>query len=141
MAYITPAELTTHLGTVQIETISDGDETMLLAAIDGAVSEMRGYLVQKYDIDTETKKTGEARNPLLLIFVKDMSVWHFVNICNVSTSLELRENRYNRAVSWLKAVQKGDVIPDLPVKTSADGTPDNTTPFVVGSNPKRTNHI
>ena len=75
-----------------------------------------------------------------MVFIKDLAVWHFVNICNVNTSLELRENRYNRAVAWLKEVQKGNVIPDLPEKTNTDGE-SNNLPYKVTSNTKRTNHI
>lgn len=139
MSYITPTEITTHIGASQIEVISDGDDTALEFAIDAAVKEAKGYL-QAFDIATELAKTGADRNSLLMLFIKDLAVWHFVNICNVNTSMELRENRYNRAVAWLKEVQKGNVIPDLPEKVNTDGESDNL-PYKVTSNPKRTNHV
>lgn len=50
--YISPTEITTHLGVEQIEAISDGDETMLTAAIDAATQEAKGYL-KAYDIAAE----------------------------------------------------------------------------------------
>lgn len=139
MAYVTPQEITTHLGAAQISAISDGDDTALEFAIDAAIKEAKGYL-QAFDIATELAKTGANRNSLLMLFIKDLAVWHFVNICNVNTSMELRENRYNRAVAWLKEVQKGNVIPDLPEKVNTDGESDNL-PYKVTSNPKRTNHV
>ena len=50
--------------------------------------------------------------------------------------LELRQDRYDRAISWLKAVQKGDVAADLPEK------PDETAALIkFGSNPKKTQHF
>lgn len=137
--YISPDEITTHLGVEQIEAISDGEETMLQAAIDAAMVEAKGYLTA-FDIVTELAKTDADRNPLLVIFIKDIAVWHFVNICNVNTSLELRENRYNRAIAWLRGVQKGEIVPDLPVLTNNDGVADNL-PYKITSNPKRGNHI
>jgi len=139
MSYITPDEITTHLGVEQIEAISDGDETMLTAAIDAATQEAKGYL-KAYDIAAELAKTGSQRNALLMIFIKDIAVWHFVNICNVNTSMELRQDRYERAIAWLKAVQKGEVLPDLPTIENNGGEANNL-PYKVTSNPKRNNHI
>lgn len=136
--YISSTELTTHLGVEQIEAISDGDETMLTAALDAAVQEAKSYL-KAYDIAAELAKTGSQRNALLVIFIKDIAVWHFINICRVNTSLELRQDRYERAVTWLKAVQRGEVLPDI-TKVEVEGV-DNSLPYKVTSNPKRTNHI
>jgi len=139
MAYVTADEITTHLGAVQIEVISDGDDTALEFAIDAAVKEAKGYLTG-FDMQTELAKTDTERNSLLMLFIKDIAVWHFVNICNVNTDMQLRENRYNRAVAWLKEVQKGNVIPDLTIKLNESGVNDNL-PYLVTSNPKRTNHV
>lgn len=133
--YIIPEEITTHLGAEQIEAISDGDSTMLQAAIDAALSEAKSYL-KAYDIVTELAKTGTERNALLIIFIKDIAVWHFVNICHVNTSLELRQDRYERAISWLKAVQKGEVKPDL-AEISIE---EQTAIITYNSNAKRNNH-
>jgi len=134
--YITPDEITTHLGAEQIEAISDGDETMLQAAIDGALVEAKGYL-HAFDIEAELAKTGAQRNALLIIFVKDIAVWHFINICNVNTDIDVREKRYDRAVSWLRQVQKGEVMPSLP----ALPVPDQTNTIIFNSNQKRENHF
>ena len=137
--YVTTSEITTHLGVEQIEAISDGDETMLTAAIDAATQEAKGYL-KAYDIAAELAKTGAERNALLVIFVKDIAVWHFVNICHVNTSLDLRQDRYERAIAWLKAVQKGDVLPDLNTIENTEGEANNL-PYKFSSNTKRSNHI
>ena len=55
--YIEPNELTTHLGAEQIEAISDGDETMLQAAIDAAFVEAKSYL-KAFDVAGEFAKTS-----------------------------------------------------------------------------------
>lgn len=133
--YIETTELTTHLGAEQIEAISDGDSTMLQAAIDAAIVEAKGYL-SAFHIEGELLKTGAARNALLVIFAKDIAVWHFVNICNVNTSMELRQDRYERAVAWLRAVQKGEVKPSLPELP----TDEQAAIITYSSNTKRNNH-
>lgn len=133
--YISQNELSTHLHTEQIATIAQGDMTLVVAAIDAAIAEAKGYLTA-YDIAAELAKAGGERNALLVIFIKDIAVWHFINICNLNTSLELRQDRYNRAVAWLRQVQKGEVKVDLPA------LPDGEAAGVItfDSNTKRNNH-
>jgi phage gp36-like protein len=133
--YVQTDEITTHLGVEQIEAISDGDSTMIASAIDAAVVEAKGYL-SAFDIEAELAKTGAARNALLVIFVKDIAVWHFVNICHVNTSMELRQDRYERAIAWLRAVQKGEVKPNLPELP----TEQQAAVITFSSNQKRNNH-
>lgn len=136
MAYLSIEEIKTHLYTEQVEVITGGDNTLLQASIDGAVSEAKGYLAA-FDIKNEFEKIGDERNALLVIFLKDIAVWHFVNICNVNTDLGLRMERYKRAVDWLKAVQRGEVAPDLEKME-----PEKQTGVVLfSSNPKRNNHF
>jgi hypothetical protein bfra3_13620 len=79
---------------------------------------------------------------LLLTFVKDIAVWHFVNLCNAGAELELKEKRYDRAIAWLRQVQKGEVTPSLPrADDDGDGKPDGSNEYIFGSNPKRNQHF
>lgn len=121
-----------------IDVITDGDDTIVEAAIDGAILEAKGYL-SLFDVDTIFAKTGANRNALLLTFVKDIAVWHLVVLSNYKVDLEFREKRYNRAVEWLKSVMKGDVVPDLDRETDDEG--EATTAIRFGSNTKRTQHF
>jgi phage gp36-like protein len=135
MSYVTVEEIKTHLYEEQIDVITNGDDTILQSAIDAAQSEAKGYL-RAFDISAEFEKSGSNRNSLLIIFLKDIAVWHFINICNINTDLSLRLERYKRAIDWLKAVQKGDVAPDL------EPLPEDRKTGVIlfNSNPKRDNH-
>ncbi|HBX44468.1 MAG TPA: DUF1320 domain-containing protein [Porphyromonadaceae bacterium] len=136
MSYVTIDEIKTHLYQEQINVITNGDDTILQSAIDAALAEAKGYL-RAYDISGEFEKEGNRRNSLLVIFLKDIAVWHFVNICNVNTDLGLRMERYKRAIDWLKSVQKGDVTPDLEPLPN-----DKQTGIILfNSNPKRNNHF
>lgn len=139
MAYISLEELKTHLYNAQIEIISGADDTIPLAAIDTAVSEARGYL-SKYDRDAIFAAEGKQRNDFLISIIKDMAVFHYLKLCNYAADLEFRTYLYQRAVDWLKQVQKGQVVPDLPIlDADGDGTPDHRD-FLWGSNPKRSQH-
>jgi hypothetical protein len=130
--FVTIEEIHTHLYEETVTAISGDDETMLAAAITGAQAEARGYL-HAFDTDAIFNATGDDRDPLLLIWVKDIAVFHYINIANPAVNYEARER--------LKGVQKGSIVPDLPVKTTPEGVEENATLFRFGSNPKRSNHI
>ena len=139
--FLTPKELKTHLYREDIALIQGDDDTILLSSIDAAVPEARGYLA-RYDVAAVFGAVGEARNALLLTFTKDIAVWHFLNLCNSGNDLDLRRFRYERAIDWLKAVQRGDVTPDLPIRDEdGDGRDDGPGDFLYGSNPKRSQHF
>lgn len=143
MAYLTIQELNTHLHDELIETITRGDNTIAEAAIDAAIAEARGYLA-RFDTSRIFSASGTKRNQLLLIFVKDIAVWHLINLCNAGNDLGFRQDRYERAVDWLKGVQRGDVSPDLPEREAEGGKTEKNNPvgpIAYGSNPKRCQHF
>ena len=139
--YLEITDLNSHMRGEDINVISRGDNAIPMAAIDAAISETKGYLAA-FDVDVIFAQTGASRNALLLTFVKDIAVWHFINLCNAGSDWEKREKRYNRAVDWLKAVQKGNVSPDLPKapQTDTSGTTGKGE-IIYGSNPKKTQHF
>ena len=137
--FLTIEEIKTHLYGEQVFAISGDDDTILTAAIDGAVSEAKGYL-HAFDTVAIFTAGGDSRNALLLIFVKDIAVWHYINLANPGVELALKEKRYNAAIAWLKGVQKGDIVPDLPKPTDGSNSVIDST-FLIGSNPKRSQHI
>jgi hypothetical protein len=135
--FLSTEELYTHLHDETVDVISRYTEAIPIAAIDAAVAEAKSYLAA-YDANAVFTAAGNDRNPLLLLFVKDMAVWHFVNLGNACVDLELREKRYNSAIGWLKAVQKGDLEPDLPPKPESENP---VGAIVYGSNLKREQHF
>jgi phage gp36-like protein len=135
--FLSNSELSTHLYTENIEVITRGDTTLVTAAIDTAIQEAKGYL-SAYDKDAIFGATTSERNALLLTFVKDIAAWHLVNLCNAGTDMQLRQDRYERAVAWLKGVQKGEITPDLPISISQD---DEARIISWGSNEQRNQHF
>ena len=138
--YLTVEELYTHLHYETVRVISRETEAIPLAAIDAAVAEARSYL-HDYDTNAIFSAEGDARNALLLLFVKDIAVWHFVNLGNACIDIELREKRYDSAVNWLRLVQKGDLSPDLPAKKAEPGGDEIIGKIHFSSNPKRSKHF
>lgn len=142
MAYLTPEELKTHLYKENIETITRHDETIIMAAIDAAIGEAYGYL-GAYDREKIFKAQKDERNALLLTFIKDIAVWHFICLSNAGVEIQLRQDRYERAIDWLKAVQRSDIKPNLPILENSDqeGDSKGIGEYIFGSNPKRSQHF
>lgn len=86
-----------------------------------AVTEMRGYLNKCYDCDAIFSARGEERNQLVLMFALDMTIYHIYCQHNPYKMSKTREDRYKRAVEWLKGVMAGDITidgaPALPEET------------------------
>lgn len=140
MAFLNTTDLNTHMREYNIATIDEGDSTILQAAIDSAIAEAKGYLYA-YDIDVIFSATGTDRNAMLLGVVKDIAVWRFIILMNAGVELQHRKDLYYIARDWLKAVQKGDIKPDLP-KLKDEETGQEAEPIIsYGSNPKRRNHF
>lgn len=139
--FLSITELESHLYRESIDVISREDTAPILAAIDAAIAEAEGYL-GAYDRKRIFSAEGDERNPLLLLMVKDIAVWHFVNLCNAGVELDLREKRYDRAIEWLRGVQRGEIKPTLPIiDADNDGKPDTAGEYIFGSNPKRNQHF
>lgn len=86
MAYLEVEEMTTHIYEEDMDTISHGDDAAMMSAIDAAIEEVQGYLT-KYDTGKIFAARGKERNPILLLFVKDIAAWHFCNICNAGVDI------------------------------------------------------
>lgn len=137
--FITKDDLSTHLRGEITDILTRADDAIVEAAIDGAIAEARGYL-GRYDVAEIFARQGSDRNALLLIFCKDIAVWHLINLSAAGINYDKREKRYNRAVEWLKGVRKGDVSPDLPMASGLDAS-SNPSLIIINSNPKRVEHF
>ena len=79
---------------------------------DRAVAEMRSYLNKTYDCDAVFSATGNDRHALILMFAIDISVYHIFCQHNPYKMAKVRQDRYDRAIEWLKGVMKGDITID-----------------------------
>lgn len=123
-----------------LDALTRSDNAIVEICEDRAIAEMRGYLNARYDVDEIFSAEGEARNQLILMLAIDITVYHLFSIHNPQKISQVRKDRYERAVEWLKQVAA--------YKITIDGTPllpDETlqqnNPYLMKSNPKRINHM
>lgn len=129
-----------------LDALTREDASLVEICEDRAIAEMRGYLSGRYDCDRLfSAGDGSAdalasRNQLVLMMALDIAIYHIFSIHNPVKLSQLRKDRYERAIEWLKAVAAGTV--------SIDGAPlapeDRqiaAQSFRIVSNPKRHNHF
>lgn len=110
-----------------LRTDSQKDSAIVEICEDRAIAEMRSYLSKYYDCDTIFSQSSTERHPLILMMAIDIAVYHIFCLHNPYKMSQIRKDRYDRAVEWLKAVAKGDITidgaPRLPEKEQAENSP------------------
>ena len=91
---------------------ADYDPQIVEICEDRAVAEMRSYMNKTYDCDAVFSARGKDRHPLVLMFALDIAIYHIFCQHNPYKMSKVRQDRYDRAVEWLKGVMDGDVTID-----------------------------
>lgn len=66
----------------------------------------------------------------------DIALYHMAASLPQKMGMEIRKERYERAIKWLEGVQSGKIIPDLPVVLDEEGEPVSGT-FIYGCQKKQ----
>lgn len=123
-----------------LDALTREDSSLVEICEDRAISEMRCYLSGRYDCDALFSAEGKARHQLVLMMALDIAIYHIFSIHNPVKLSQLRKDRYERAVEWMKAVARGDIsivgAPLAPEEVQAAHQS-----FRIVSNPKRQNHF
>ena len=80
-----------------------------------AVEEIAGYLRPKYDTPAVFGASGSDRNKLVVMYTCDIAIYHMTASTPQKMGMEIRKERYERAIKWLEGVQAGKIVPDLPL--------------------------
>lgn len=110
MPFLEPAEMNTHIYGETVTAISQGDTTFMPQAIAAAIIESQGYLM-RFDTDDLFSKTGDDRDPFLLLCLKNQARWHFIPLANPNIDYEDAKLRYEQAIKWLDKVERSRVVP------------------------------
>lgn len=101
-----------------------------------AEEEITGYLRPRgYDIPAIFAATGPERNPMIIMRMIDMVVYHLSSNVPKSVISDTRQKRYEAAIDWLEKVNAGKLDPSLP-KIQLPDTADSTPGIRLGTNKK-----
>lgn len=116
------------------------DQSLVEICEDRAIAEMRCYLSKRYDCDAIFSASGEDRSQLILMMVIDIAVYHIFCIHNPQKLSQIRKDRYERAVEWMRAVADEEIsiegVPVLPEDERA-----SKASLMFKSNRKRVNRL
>lgn len=100
-----------------------------------AEEECYSYLAQRYDADQIFAATGTSRNPLVVMKMADVALFHLHSKKTPNSVPEVRKVRYDDSIDWFAKVASGKVNPRLPEKILPD-TGEQELLFRMGSQPK-----
>ena len=121
--FITDEDYRVVIGEQALKVVSQVSEKNRANAEVEAVEEIAGYLRPKYDTAAVFSASGSDRNRLVVMYVCDIAIYHMAASTPQKMGMEIRKERYERAVKWLEGVQAGKIVPDLPLAMDEYGEP------------------
>lgn len=119
--WLTEEDYSLVIGSTALTITQQSDQSKRDRAERAAIEEISGYLRPKYDVDRIFAAVGEDRNRQIMMYCADIALYHLTTWLPGKMGIETREKRYDRAIAWLKDVQKGITTPDIPLSISASG--------------------
>ncbi len=160
MSFLTSADYGLQIRQELRDLVTDGSSTLLDDASLAAQVEMESYLRGRYDVakiftapnaTPAVPATGtspavpakpDQRNRQVVMYLVDMALYHLHSRQNPRNVPQIRQDRYDHAINWLKMARKGELsvgLPELPA-TNTDGTPNTDTILPRGGSlPKQRN--
>ena len=118
---LTESDYKVVIGENGYKAISQVSQENVRTAEREAQEEMAGYLRPKYDVKAIFDAEGEQRNSTIVMSLCDMTLYHLSASLPQKMGMEIRKERYERAIKWLEGVQAGKIVPELPLPTDEDG--------------------
>lgn len=138
--FINPEDYDASIHREILDSLTRNDDAIIEICEDRAIKEMRGCLSARYDVDAIFSAEGADRNQLVLMMAVDIAVYHLFCIHNPKNMSQIRKDRYERAMEWLKQVAGFKIVIDGAPKLPEEEQKQNS-PWLMSSNPKRTNHL
>lgn len=105
-----------------LDRIIQNDQSILYESELASIAEMQSYLGVRFDTANIFNRTGTDRNALIVMYAVDILLYHVHSRLNPNQIPQLRVDRYDAAINWLKAAGAGTVTADLPLKPVPEST-------------------
>ena len=121
--FVTDQDYKIVIGEQALKVVSQISEENRANAETEAIEEVAGYLRPKYDTTTVFSAAGKERNRLVVMYTCDIALYHMTASAPQKMGMEIRKERYERAIKWLEGVQAGKIVPALPLAIGENGEP------------------
>ena len=119
--FITQQDYKVVIGDQALKVVSQVSEDNKANAEREAIEDISGYLRPKYDTEAVYSATGDLRNRLIVMYTCDIALYHMAASSPQKMGMDIRKERYERAIKWLEGVQAGKIVPQLPLAVDEDG--------------------
>lgn len=137
--FITDNDYKVVIGEAALKVASQASPENRTNAENEAQEEISSYLRPVYNCEAIFDAEGAMRNKLIVMYACDIALYHMVSSMPQKMGIEIRKERYERAIKWLEGVQAGKIIPDLPAAVEPDGQPSGTSVVFHSQEPLRHN--
>lgn len=121
--------------------IQQANEANRLRAERRATERITSYLGGRYDMEQAFAAEGEARNSDLVGLMADLALYFMVLSLPQKMGYEVRKEQYEKAVAYLKEVQSGKVVMNLPELQPTGEEGEQTGAGIRYGSDKRNNYI
>lgn len=123
MAFLTDDDYKDQVKDSVLATIIENTSSLRTKAENKAQAQLTSALNVRYDVAAVFAAAGDARNSEVVMYMVDMVLYHLHSRINPGQVPELRKERYQDAMDWMKMVASGKLEPDLPKPSgSLEGT-------------------
>ena len=119
--FITDQDYKVVIGDQALKVVSQVSEDNKANAEREAIEDISGYLRPKYDTEAVFSATGDLRNRLIVMYTCDIALYHMAASSPQKMGMDIRKERYERAIKWREGVQAGKIVPQLPLAVDEDG--------------------
>ena len=113
MAFLFKADLVRYIDEVQINQLTDSNDTIVSEAIADAEERINEMIGQRVDTATEFAKVGAARQRSLLKHAINLSIFYLFERLYTDVLPEGRVNGKEMAEAWLEDIAKGNILVNL----------------------------
>ena len=113
MAFLNETDYGVQIRTEILSTVKNTDALPKAELM--AQAEMESFLNARFDVANIFNKMDAERNPIILMYLIDIVLYHLHSNISPRNIPELRGIRYEAAIDWLKMVASGKINPDLPI--------------------------
>jgi phage gp36-like protein len=133
-SFIEKSDYPQSIHTEILDALTRDDDSVLHLVEERVTAFVGGYLEGRYDTQAIFAQRGEERNRVILAVCLDIIIYDIFSIHNPQKMSVLRKDRHDRAIEWLKAVQKGHTMVSRAPRAEAQKADSG---FLLHSNPPR----
>lgn len=125
MDFLTTQDLYPTITPTDLNTLTGGDDDILIQAESVAIAEMKSYLNTRYDVD-KLFDPDQGKKALIVSKLSAIIIYQLHKRISPNHIPEHRKEDYKEAIAWLEKCADGFISPDFPIPSTEGKTDDES---------------